>query len=221
MSESGQQSKPNGANADDPRKDLDNLTTFLVADLQYFGQALRENERLGEDRFRFFSTLLTAVGAGLVALYTANAGMKDESIELIVTGALIGLILFGLLTYVRMLHRDRVSEEYKKDLDYIRCQLRTKLPLQKYDVPRPATTMGIFGILKAGYAQTVGIVFSFLVAVLLFFCLHLFIKFGVLISLGTAAWAFVYLSISTIAIAYCNKEVAKKDAREEGDERQS
>jgi hypothetical protein len=155
-------------------KDLDNLTTFLVADLQHFGQSLLENERMGEERFRFFSTLITAVSAGLVALYTADAGMKDEPKELIVTGALIGLVLFGLLTYLRMLQRDRASEGYRNDLKHIRSQLCTQLHLQRYDVPRPPHTMRGFKRLKAGYAQTVGVVFSFLAAVLLFYCLHLF-----------------------------------------------
>jgi len=214
MPEPSQPSRSNGAPAHDSGKDLDNLTAFLVADLQYFGQSLLENERIGEGRFRFLSALITAVSAGLVALYTANAGMKDEPKELIVTGALIGLILFGFLTYVRMLHRDRVSEGYKKDLDYIRCLLRTKLPLQKYDVlPHEPATMRGFKKLKAGYAQTVGVVFSFLAAVLLFYCLHLFLSVGVWISSGTSAVVLVCLSYITIAIANHNKEVAKEDAR--------
>jgi hypothetical protein len=210
MPEQSQDPGSNGAAAENSGEDLDNLTTFLVADLKYFGQAHLENERTGEGRFRFFSTLITAVGAGLVALYTAKDAINEEPAEPIVTGALLGLVLFGLLTYVRMLHRDRVSEGYKQDLDHIRCQLRTKLSLLNYEEkPHRPTTMRELEILKAGYAQTVGVMFSFLAAVLLFYCLHQLMSVGAWISLGPVAVVFACLAIITIVMAYFNKEVAK------------
>src|SRR5215208_3291192 len=161
---------------EDPGKNSDNVTTFLTADLTYYGQALLQNEQTGEGRFRFLLGLITAVSAGLVALHTATDGSRLEgSLPLIVNGALLGLLFFGVLTYLRMLQRDRVTEQYKKQLDHIRGYLCNALPLENYNV-KPPSIEGVWIEFKAGYAQTVGAVVSLLVGVLAFYDLHLFFK---------------------------------------------
>jgi hypothetical protein len=50
-------------------KGSDGSTEFLLAELEHFGQSLWRNEEVGEKRFNFFLTLVTAVISGLVALH--------------------------------------------------------------------------------------------------------------------------------------------------------
>ena len=134
MRESGQDSETGKSKPDSEdtvaEAQLNNRVNFLLADLEHFGQSLLQNEQLGEGRFRFFLTLFTAIIAGLVALHTAENEHVKAALPVIVNVALIVLFLFGVLTYMRMLHRDSVSEGYKQDLKYIRHMLREQLGLR-------------------------------------------------------------------------------------------
>jgi hypothetical protein len=202
---------------EDPGKTLDNVTTFLTADLAYYGQALLQNEQMGEGRFRFFLGLITAVSAGLVALHTADYGSRLEgSLPGIVTGSLLGLLFFGVLTYLRMLQRDRVTEQYKKQLDHIRCHLRDALPLENYNV-KPPSIEGVWIELRAGYAQTVGAVCSLLAGVLAFYDLHLFFKGNFLNSSITALLICGCLVYGTWVVARQNRDEAARQNRDEAE----
>jgi len=63
---------------------------------------------------------------------------------------------------------------------------------------------------RAGYAQTVGVVFSFLAAVLVFYYQHIFREFGVWVSFRTALVVFFVLGAITVAIAIRNKKLAQE-----------
>lgn len=113
-------------------------TSLLLEDLRQFAESLWRNEEIGEKRFNFFLTFLTAVVAGLVALHTAKdaAGLSEGMRRDITNVALAGLFLLGIMTYLRMLRRNRVSDQYQRTLKYIREQLRAQDPsLEKYKVP--------------------------------------------------------------------------------------
>ena len=205
-----------------------NRLSFLLADLQHFGQSLLQNEQMGEGRFRFFLTLITASIAGLVALHTANNEHVKAALPVIVNVALIVLFLFGVLTYLRMLQRDRVSEGYKQDLKYIRHLLRDQVGLTNYEVPfqphiRSAEddTSGAeddtnsakkrwisFKIwwerrLRAGYTQTVGAVSTLLFSMLVLYDLHLMWKHSWLIKLIKDMPVLGILVVLIVFVALC------------------
>jgi hypothetical protein len=120
-----------------PQQGEDHSTAFLLAELEHFGDSLWRNEEVGEKRFNFFLTLVTAVAGGLVALHTQEKPALSGVARLQITeGALAGLLILGMMTFIRMLHRNRVTDEYKKTLTYIRGKLAgLNPPVGHYHVP--------------------------------------------------------------------------------------
>ena len=95
--------------------------------------------------------------AGLVALHTAEKGALDDAALADVTnGALAGLLVLGLLTYLRMLHRNRVADQYQRTLKHIRDKLLAINPaVAGYSVPQPLDN-GKWKWFRGGLAETVG-----------------------------------------------------------------
>lgn len=104
-------------------------SALLLQDLQHFGESLWRNDEIGEKRFSFFVTVMTAVIGGLVALYNDSPKVPVNPFELptgtlrIMQGSMAALFLIALMTYFRMLQRNRVTRQYHATLDYIREQL--------------------------------------------------------------------------------------------------
>ncbi len=92
---------------------------LLLADLEHFGEMFRWNEETGERRVSFLITLVTAILAALVALATSDP--PPDAMKEIAAGALISVLVIGIITFLRMLQRDRVSKEYKRLQSDIRC----------------------------------------------------------------------------------------------------
>src|SRR5688572_7656404 len=148
---------------------------LLLKDLEIFEEALGRNEEIGEKRFSFFVTLVTAVAGGLVAFYTrdnAPTWNPDERQPLIV-GACMVLFLIGLLSYFRMLHRNRVTDGYKKTTKFIREKYKAQLEnrLEGYSVPRRLSATGGFEkvrekYLRGGYAETMAVMDGMILGVL-------------------------------------------------------
>ncbi len=104
------------------------LKELMLADLVRFEEAVWKNEEIGEKRFNFFMTLLTAAAAGLVALWATERANKEEfqkSLTLLTQYAAFTLLIFGLVSYRRMVHRDKVTAEYKKTANGIRRTYRS------------------------------------------------------------------------------------------------
>lgn len=142
---------------------------LLIADLEHFGELLWRNEEMGEKRFSFFMTLVTAVISALVALVKINKTLSENCVIDIVGAALIVLLVFGILTYLRMIQRNHVTDEYKRTLKYIRkrCVSLCESKLDLYEVPQRNKT-GWSKWLRGGYAETVGAINSIMLGVLLF-----------------------------------------------------
>jgi hypothetical protein len=137
------------------------LNDLLIEDLKHFGESLWRNDDIGEKRFNFFLTLVTAVIAGLITLHTGegdlaglgplekyvpNGGGPDGLKALITRAALWALFGVGLLTYIRLLLRNRVTDEYHRTLAYIRKRLVLLNPtrlFEKYDVPQKVDSSSI------------------------------------------------------------------------------
>ncbi len=98
---------------------------LLLQDLKTWNDSFWKNEGAGESRIKFYITLVTAVGGGLGALsqYGMKEGGNPALVEVsreLVPVALVGLLLFGFVTFTRMVRRNQVTDEYKEWGDQIR-----------------------------------------------------------------------------------------------------
>lgn len=133
----------------------DAVKEMLLGDLERFTVSLRGNEELGERRFSFYFSLVTAVSGGLVALSAAKDVRERFPTETICQYGVAGLLLFGLVTFMRTLQRNRVTEEYKQTLDEIRRRL-AEGSLTGYRVPVEVGG-GWVKSFGGGYAQTLAL----------------------------------------------------------------
>ena len=145
---------------------------LLLADLAHFEESIWRNEEIGEKRFTFFVTLATFIGGGLVAMWTADTpALASEQMHSITTAACLSLLVFGLLSFYRMMHRDQVTAEYKRTTEYIRGKYKMVfaedgLGLTDYELPldrlrRNRERLGdlairVRRIRQAGYTPTLG-----------------------------------------------------------------
>jgi hypothetical protein len=141
---------------------------LLLADLQHFGESMLRNEEVGEKRFDFFVTLVTAVVAGLVALATSTDPATKAMLKPIAHWALAALLVVGLLSFLRMLHRNRITDDYKRTLKLIRGKFKAGCAeLREYEVPVKRETWSRKW-LKGGYAETIGTMNGLLITALLY-----------------------------------------------------
>ena len=137
---------------------------ILLAEYQFFTESFWKNEQTGEKRVEFFITLATAIIAGIVALITRSGdNLSDESVRNIATGALLATLLFGLVTFLRMLQRNRVTDEYKGIINYLREQLKSRsVDLAEYNVPFQSHKR----LIKGGLADTVALINSIVIGII-------------------------------------------------------
>ncbi len=140
-----------------------NRQNLLLAEYRHFAESFWKSEEIGEKRVNFLIMLVTAVAAALVTLYTNKTSLGDSAKQAIVIGALLGVLTFGAVTLLRILQRDRVTDEYKAIVDYIREQLRRLAHFDDYELPfRPPRHW----LIRGGLAKTVAVMNSVIVAAL-------------------------------------------------------
>lgn len=137
---------------------------LLITEYMHFQEAFWKNEELGERRVTFFITLTTAIIAGIVALMTNKTELTEIEVLQIASAALSATFLFGVITFLRMLKRNRVTDEYKGILRYLREQLKKRSPnLHEYQLPFHPRQKRILG---GGLAETVAVINSVILAVI-------------------------------------------------------
>ncbi len=94
---------------------------FLLVEYRNLADSFWRNEEAGERRVNFFITLVTAVLSALVAWATRGSGSRTDSDYAIVLFALLALLALGSVTFLRMLRRNQVTDEYKRAMDSIRA----------------------------------------------------------------------------------------------------
>jgi len=105
-----------------------NVKELLMEDYRYIGETLQNNEVVGESRINFFIGLVTAVVAALVAFSTSDmfkniepySELKLSVLLFIVLFALLSLLIIGILTLLRIVKRNFITDGLKQDLDNIR-----------------------------------------------------------------------------------------------------
>jgi putative (di)nucleoside polyphosphate hydrolase len=138
---------------------------FLLAEYEAFTQSFWRNEEVGEKRVDFFITLATAVLAAVVALLTSDHIDLDPIDERrIATAAVLAMLLFGILFYIRILHRNRVTDEYKDIIKYLRKRTASNTEdLADYKIPFVKHKR----LLRGGLADTIALMNSILAAVVI------------------------------------------------------
>jgi putative (di)nucleoside polyphosphate hydrolase len=137
---------------------------LLITEYVRFQEAFWKNEELGERRVNFFITLTTAIIAGIVALMTSETELSETEVRQIASAALSSTFLFGVITFLRMLKRNRVTDEYKGLMRYLREQLSKLSPnLHEYELPFQPQQKRLLG---GGLAETVAVINSVILAVI-------------------------------------------------------
>lgn len=90
---------------------------FLLQEYGAYREALNENERAGEGRVNLFLTITTAV-LGALALKGDLVRAGDDFDALFL---LLVVLLFGITTLARMLHRKRVAHQMRRALSNLRA----------------------------------------------------------------------------------------------------
>ncbi|GJQ58131.1 MAG: NUDIX domain-containing protein [Candidatus Scalindua sp. AMX11] len=99
---------------------------LLLAEHKYLGDSFWKNEEGGETKVRFFITLVAAVLTAIATLFTITIDNEeiDNLIIPIIIFVLFSLLMFGIITLLRILKRNKVADTYKKGMDEIRERFR-------------------------------------------------------------------------------------------------
>ena len=100
---------------------------LLLEDYKALSQALAESEKIGETRVNWFIGIITAVAGGFVALATKAGPISADVLKYAALGSLVALLVFGLMTLLRIINRNRTTDGFKKDLARIREIFRNRL----------------------------------------------------------------------------------------------
>jgi hypothetical protein len=73
--------RPGGPPAEPPGNEA--AKALLLADLEYFAECEWRNEEIGEKRFNFFMTLVTAIEGGLGALASHRSSIQTRWLSLL------------------------------------------------------------------------------------------------------------------------------------------
>jgi len=139
--------------------------TWLVTEYQRFAEFLWRNEEVGERRVQFLVTLTTAICGGVAGL-SAYYGerLPSETLDVVLVGGMCAVFIFGLLTFLRLLQRNRVTDSYKAALDYLRGQAKKLSPgLAELELPLGRTGSRF---LRGGLAETTAAANSFTISVI-------------------------------------------------------
>jgi 8-oxo-dGTP pyrophosphatase MutT (NUDIX family) len=180
---------------------------LLLAEYQHFSDSAWKNEEIGEKRVEFFITLTTAILAGIVALITSeHANLSYADVRQIATAALSGTLLFGLVTFRRMLHRNRVTDEYRGIVRYVRKRLQERsASLHEYELPFMGSDKRL---LRGGLAETIALMNSMIIAAIA--------ALWILVDWRWLTVAVIFLIVFTFQVTMANKDRgrAKKEARQ-------
>jgi hypothetical protein len=133
-------------------------------------------------RFKWDSPLVAAVVGGLATLWASAGESVRPALTILTKQALPVLFVFGLVSYRRMIHRDGVTEEYKRDTKWIRGKYREVFQaespeLQGYQLEAEIKRTNAASdtdlrhrwkrIKQMGYTQTLAVINGILLALLL------------------------------------------------------
>ncbi len=146
------------------------IRELMLSDLAHFGKSFWRNEEVGEKRVNFLLSLVTAIVAGLVALATSDFASKaPQEARYLASGALAGVLVVGLVTYLRVLRRNEVTDEYVDVIKYIRKRFHEASMFdEEYKLPLDAKERSAWrGGLSTMVAAINSLILAYLVAILI------------------------------------------------------
>ena len=93
---------------------------LLLEDYRYFTDSFWKNEQTGETRVNWYIGIVTAAAGGLVGLTSAEHRPHGEPLRLIFVASLFALLVFGIITLLRIVKRNKATDGYKRGIDVVR-----------------------------------------------------------------------------------------------------
>lgn len=214
-----------------PLTEAEHRKDLLLQDLAYWSECFWKNEEAGERRVQFYISLVTAVMAGLIGLYQytyeQSHSLTEAAAVLIRAGVpgSAGLLLVGFITYLRMIRRNAVTDEYKERADAVRMLALTEADFsQLYEPglkPRKARSdreRARRSVSNGGLSVTMAALNSLVLAILA----------GILVAPHSALWAwlaavpvFVLAFLGHLRLALRLADPDRRDAEEREDRRRA
>lgn len=152
---------------------------ILLEDLQHLRTQMSENEKIGQERVQFLLTLSSAVCAGLFALHTTEWPIQSEDrppdlawMNHVTILSLVLLLCFAVLTWLRLLRRDTLTDCFKRESKNIKDQLLSAVVQEGHippdDIDFETGEPDILKVFRGSYVQTTGFVLGAIVGGLVF-----------------------------------------------------
>lgn len=131
---------------------------FLLREYDYYAEAFRHSEELGEKRVSSFLTFAAVVAAGLgVVLGDRGLGTTEALAAVAISAA--SVLLLGQVTLARVIKRDLTSDEYKRAMGLLRGWFVAEDPsVEAYLYHKPGAALSQRGVRlfdgKGGWAET-------------------------------------------------------------------
>lgn len=153
---------------------------FMLEEYKHHFADFERSEEIGEHRVNFFITLVTAVfgafGVLVGKLIFENGDFDITKYYLIINAALLAMLLFGILTLARVIHRNLVSDRELRAMGRIRRYFVEKDPeiypflyyKPRDDTPaRKKEWKDLASFRTGGLVETVMLINSFIAAILM------------------------------------------------------
>ena len=199
---------------------MDNSDSLLLAEYHRLIDSFWKSEELGERRVTFFITLTTAVITALVAIRGKEISFESVEVGTIFFLGLLSLLLFGIVTLTRIIHRNLESHQY----------LRAAARIRRYFTDRDETILGylyygpyddqphrkkewreIFSRGTGGLVEMVALANSLILAALFALLASYFFPWWVFVPLGLLGFILAWIC-QFICVKHCyEKEKPKKE----------
>jgi len=147
------------------------LHELISAEYKYLTEQFIANEEMGEKRVALFVSLTAGLGAAAVLAREKLANGSSVSFPEVFVAVNVAWLLFGYLTFLRIIHRNVTTDKYKRQLRKLRewfveegdAAARVLIPYDPYGPPdkrrKGLTFCGTKGG-NGGYAELVGLINS-------------------------------------------------------------
>ena len=117
--------------ADDKAESRNAIKELLLEDYRNFSESLWKNEQTGETRVNWFIGIVTAATGGLVGLTTSEQRPHGGPLRLIFVATLFAMFSFGIITLLRIMKRNRTTDEYKENCDQVRQMFKNHFDMDE------------------------------------------------------------------------------------------
>jgi hypothetical protein len=121
---------------------------FAIENYKGWLESMHRSEEIGEKRLEFFIAVATAIFGAVGLLAKRGDAIDFDQAAVLAVYALPALLLFGVLTFLRMLRRDVLTDLCKEQLDKTRAWFAIGVPdapwiLDKKPGSRPLSNGGL------------------------------------------------------------------------------